>query len=68
MPHAGLLNEKRAWSQFSYRITRGIGTAYNLFFVYFKECYGVDECLAHTFLNLSIATRKIYEQFAAIAM
>ena len=41
---------------------------YNLFFVYFKECYDVDECLVYTFLNLSTATRKIYEQFAAIAI
>ena len=40
---------------------------YNLFFVYFGECYEVDECLAFIFLTKLIATRKIYEQFAAIA-
>ena len=41
---------------------------YNLFFVYFEECYDVDECLTFLFQSKLIATRKIYEQFAAIAM
>jgi hypothetical protein len=40
---------------------------YNLFFVYFEERYVTDVCLAYTFLNLAVASRKIYEQFAAIA-
>jgi hypothetical protein len=40
---------------------------YNLFFVYFEERYVSDVCLAYTFLNLTVASRKIYEQFAAIA-
>jgi hypothetical protein len=41
---------------------------YNLFFIYFKERCDTDECLANTFLNMAVATRRIYEEFAAVAM
>jgi hypothetical protein len=41
---------------------------YNLFFIYFKERYDTDECIASTFLEMSVATRRIYEEFAAIAL
>jgi hypothetical protein len=41
---------------------------YNLFVIYFKERYDTDECLANTFLNMFVATRRIYEEFAAVAL
>jgi hypothetical protein len=41
---------------------------YNLFFIYFKERYDTDECIASTFLEMSVATRRINEEFAAIAL
>jgi len=40
---------------------------YNLFYVYFADHCGMDECLAVTFHTLSDTTRIVYEQFSTIA-